>query len=119
MTKAPVHFIREGETATLSYVDFTLANTIYTRDGRLQDHMTYISGIGYLLSGGELNTNALISLFDPNRITLDDIKTSGGYDIMHDVNFDGKVDWPGWNVDSGDADWNIVRRNRQKFTEIR
>lgn len=122
MSKAPVHFIREGETGTLSYIDFTSASNIYTRDGRLQDHMTYISGIGYLMSGGELNTNALISLFDPNRITLQDIHgsaKSGGYDIMHDVNFDGKVDWPGWNVDSGEADWNIVRRNRQKFTEIR
>lgn len=119
MTKTPVHFIREGETGTLSDVDFTSAATIYTRDGHLQDHMTYISGIGYLLSAGELNTNALISLFDPNRITLDDVNASGGYDLLHDVNFDGKVDWPGWDVNSGDADWNIVRRNRQKFTEIR
>lgn len=119
MTKAPVHFIREGETGVLSDVDFTSGSTVYTRDGRLQDHMTYISGIGYLLSGGELNTNALISLFDPNRITLDDVNTSKGYDIMHDVNFDGRVDWPGWNTDAGDADWNIVRRNRQKFTEVR
>lgn len=123
MSRTPVHFVRNSDVAAVSSVDFTQGFNIYSRDGVLHQHMSYLSGVGYLLSGGELNTNFLISLFDPNNITRRDIDASasnvGMYDVNHDINFDGRVDWPGWNVNSGDADWNIVRRNRQKFTEIR
>ncbi len=79
-----------------------------------------------MLSAGELNKNRFITLYDPNEITVEDLNggRSSVYDIQHDVNFDGRVDWPGWKVngigsaDTG-ADWEIVRRNRQKYSAVR
>lgn len=122
MSRQPVHFMRKGEAGVIAEIDFTYAPNIYCRDGRLQDHVSYVTGVGWLMSGGELNKNFLITLFDPNGIALENIDASSSamkqYDVLHDINFDGTVDWPGWNGKTGEADWNIVRRNRQKFTEI-
>lgn len=104
-------------------IDFTLASTIYSRDGKLHNHMSLRPGYTeWMLSAGELNDNSFITLFDPNRMTVEDIRLTGSvrYDLLYDLNFDGKVDWPGWNGSSTDtADWNLVKRNRQKFTEIK
>lgn len=122
MSRRPVHFIRRGDMILHEQIDFTQASAIYTKDGVLSNHMTFRSGLGWMLSGGELNTNFLISLMDPNRLTLEDIDaaTSGmrNYDVNHDINFDAQVDWPGWGG-SGTADWDIVKRNRRKFTEVK
>ncbi len=70
-----------------------------------------------------MNDNKLITLFDPNVITLEDFSLVGSkaYDLLHDLNFDGKVEWPGGEGTSVPAttDWNIVKRNRQKYSEVR
>ena len=105
-------------------IDFTHSSTIYTRDGELRNHMTLLpQGNGWMLSAGELNDNKLITLFDPNVITLEDFSLVGSkaYDLLHDLNFDGKVEWPGGEGTSVPAttDWNIVKRNRQKYSEVR
>lgn len=110
--------------ASAPLIDFTQAGTLYTRDGVLKNHMSIRPGnADWMLSAGELNENSFITLWDPNIIALDDISLTGTnhYDILHDLNFDGKVEWPGWNRSSGPstADWDIVKRNRQKFAEIK
>lgn len=103
-------------------IDFTHASTIYTRDGELQNHMTQLpQGSVWMLSAGELNNNMLITLFDPNVITLEDFSLTDfrSYDLLHDLNFDGKIEWQEGKSANLKTDWNIVKRNRQKFSEIR
>lgn len=123
MSAYPIQLVRKGERNISRFIDFTKAENIYTRDKTLSNHMTYYTGIGWLLSAGEVNKNKLISLFDPNRITIKDIDPmSSGmrcYDLIYDVNLDGCIDWPGWNSSGSTADWDIVKRNRRKFMEIK
>jgi hypothetical protein len=108
-------------------IDFTKESTIWKHSAadNLENHMTKktsVTGDVWMLSVGELNSNDLITVFDPNKIALDNIDESGvkGYELQHDVNFNGVIEWPGWNgnTDGSTADWSMVRNNRDKFTEI-
>lgn len=127
MTKELYVFVNRSNREKAAVVDFTDAATVYCRDGELQRHMTRKVRAGktiWLLSAGELNMNRLITLYDPNRIALqklrpDDLK-GDLYDLLYDINLDGCVDWPGWNGKGENAaDWNIIKRNRQKYMEIK
>ena len=89
------------------------------------NHMTEKSLGGgkkcWVLSAGEVNLNSLVSLADPNRVTLTDLRpgvANYGYDLRYDVNLDGCVDWP-WSGTNKLTDWKIVDRNRGKYSEIR
>lgn len=121
MTASAIELTSKKQGAPM--IDFTRSSMIYSRDGEPRNHMTALpKGNGWMLSAGELNDNMLITLFDPNVITLEDISLTGSksYDLLHDLNFDGKVEWPGWgNASTSTTDWNIVKRNRQKYSEIR
>lgn len=130
----PISHTREGKIAK---VDFTNAANVYrsTRYPDMKNHMTPLSYYGkefWTMSAGDMNNNALVSVFDPNEINLRTLKPTpdGKSGIptpvsteryhLFDVNFDGEVDWPGWNkTNSSTLDWDKVRRNRYKFTEIK
>lgn len=118
MSAKPVHFAKTA--AGVQNINFTNSANVYSRDKKYENHMSLYSSI-WLLSAGELNENSLISIFDPNRITIDDTGdvASGKYDLLHDVNFDGRVDWPSWNGSKEEVDWSKVRRNRGKFSEVK
>ncbi|WP_251624040.1 hypothetical protein, partial [Odoribacter lunatus] len=129
MTGKVYSFVGKSNKVNANFIDFTDTLNIYRRSAtthRMDYHMTRMSSGGrtiWCLSAGELNTNYLVSLMDPNRVTLVDIYPNGGqqgyrYDLLHDINLDGCVDWPGWNGTAA-TDWLFVERNRQKFTEIR
>ena len=122
MTASAIELTSKKQGAPM--IDFTRSSMIYSRDGKPRNHMTALpKGNGWMLSAGELNDNMLITVFDPNVITLEDISLTGSnksYDLLHDLNFDGEVEWPGWgNSSTSTTDWNIVKRNRQKYSEIR
>jgi len=123
MSRRPVRFLRrkELEHDDCGYVDFSKSGDVYCRDGYLKNHMSVYRKEGmehWLLSAGEVNRNDLVTLYDPNRLLkVPDLTLP--YDVLFDVNFDGRVDWPGWNGRNSGADYDIVKRNRQKFTEIK
>lgn len=129
MTKRLFQFIKRSAITTGSmppYVDFTNASNIYCSSSHLERHMSRLEPNVWGLSGGELNKNFLVSLFDPNRITKDEtgipmLAPTGNYDVLFDVNFDGHIGWPTWNGTStvpAGRDWEIIKMNRHKFTEI-
>lgn len=123
MSRQPVRFLLRKELGrkVCGYVDFTKSGNVYCRDGCLDNHMSVYRKEGlacWLLSAGEVNQNDLVTVYDPNRLLkVPDLTLP--YDVLFDVNFDGRVDWPGWHGRSGGADHDLVKRNRQKFTEIR
>jgi len=128
MTNGLHRFVNRANVASATYVDFTDVNRIYYKGGPLNSmdyHMTKKSKNGkelWLLAVGSLDSNSLVSLSDPNHVTLEDIEPSQSegyrYDLLHDINLDGCVDWPGWNGTTM-TDWLFVERNRSKYTEIR
>ncbi|MDE5638300.1 MAG: hypothetical protein K2I47_00640 [Odoribacter sp.] len=132
MTNRLYGFVNSLNKMNAAYIDFTVGNNIYHKGSPLHDlnyHMTKKSRGGkdfWLLAVGSLDANYLVSLSDPNRVTLKDITPSSTpgqsqgyrYDLLHDINLDGCVDWPGWNG-TAQTDWLFVERNRTKYTEIR
>ena len=133
MTQYPYQFVKKSNKLNASYIDFTDTLHIYHHAhplmGGMQNvmvnHMTEKSLGGgkkcWVLSAGEVNLNSLVSLADPNRVTLTDLRpgvANYGYDLRYDVNLDGCVDWP-WSGTNKLTDWKIVDRNRGKYSEIR
>jgi len=133
MTQYPYQFVKKSNKLNASYIDFTDTLNIYHHAhplmGGMQNvmvnHMTEKSLGGgkkcWVLSAGEVNLNSLVSLADPNRVTLTDLRpgvANYGYDLRYDVNLDGCVDWP-WSGTNKLTDWKIVDRNRGKYSEIR
>lgn len=109
-------------------VDFTKPGTIYVQDGETSpDNYVFIDDSGAaFLYGGDVNENRLISAFDPNKIardllSVDQLVTDG--EVMFDINYNGKVEWPGYNVDpttgtASKADWAVMFKNRLKRTLV-
>lgn len=129
MTNRPYAMKDNAGRSSAQMVDFSDPSVIYCRDGNLGRHMSKVmtSGMTYwLLSAGSLDSNDLVSLSDPNHVTRRDMNPTDlsipqrgyRYDLLHDINLDGCVDWPGWNG-SALTDWLFVERNRQKYSEIR
>lgn len=109
-------------------VDFTKVGTIYMEpDENDVSKYVYMDSYGRLfLYAGEVNSNRMVTSFDPNRITrevlsLEKLDATG--ELRLDVNYNGKVEWPGYNVDAttGKAefqDWSIMLKNRSKYTIV-
>ena len=128
MTNRLYRFVNNANKGSASYIDFTDGNTIYHKGAPLHNlnyHMTRKTNQGkelWLMAVGSLDSNYLVSLSDPNQVTRQDILPTSSqgyhYDLLHDINLDGCVDWPGWNGTTL-TDWLFVERNRTKYTEIR
>lgn len=109
-------------------VDFTKPSTIDVPAGGVTDNYVYIdyAGVAFLY-GGDVNNNRLISAFDPNKAALDvlsiDMTEEAGGSVLFDINYNGKVEWPGFNTDpttgtASHADWAIMYKNRLKRTPV-
>ena len=131
MTNRLYRFVNNAHKANSAYIDFTDTVNIYRKNvsggvlNNMNYHMTKKGSQGrevWLLAVGSLDSNYLVSLSDPNCVTLRDIFPSQlqgyRYDLLHDINLDGCVDWPGWNG-TAQTDWLFVERNRRKYSEIR
>lgn len=113
-------------------VDFTRQADIYreeTTPGSFEmlDKYVFVDGAGHLLLyGGEVNSNRLVTSFDPNRITrevLSESVESGNGALILDVNYNGLIEWPGYNKgvdESGKEflDWSIMYKNRSKYSIV-
>ncbi len=109
-------------------VDFTKMATLYMEpDEKDVSKYAYMDNFGRIfLYAGEVNSNRIVTSFDPNRITrevlsLDKFTATG--ELRLDVNYNGRVEWPGYNVDatSGKAeylDWSIMVKNRSKYSIV-
>lgn len=108
-------------------IDFTKMGTFYLEPG--ESDVSKYAGMDnkgrMLLYGGEVNANRLVTSFDPNRITREVLsltKLDGVGNLLLDVNYNGKVEWPGYNTDvSGSAeflDWSIMYKNRSKYSIV-
>lgn len=107
-------------------IDFTVASNIYVPyvDGVAEPLINYmkLNGDGSVsLYGGDANFDRLISSFDPNRITRENYsgETSTSGTLLLDVNYNGVLEWPGYNVSGGSQeDWVIMYNNRIRFTTV-
>lgn len=101
-------------------LDFTKIRNVYCSDGELDNHMNLVDG-KWMLSAGEVNNNRLISIYDPNDVVRMYRKGSLPLNVRvhYDLNFDGVVNWPGWNRTDDSKDWSLVKKNRGKFTEVK
>ncbi len=128
MTNRLYRFVNNAGKSNAAYVDFTDTLNIYHKGAPLNNmdyHMTRKSYQGrelWVMAVGSLDSNYLVSLSDPNCVTIGDILPLSlqgyRYDLLHDINMDGCVDWPGWNG-TAQTDWLFVERNRRKYSEIR
>lgn len=123
MTNKPYIITTSADSVVL--VDFTDSSTVYMGTENLSQTMSVV-GVRdgkqiWALGVGEVNENAIVSLLDPNDVKALGLQTTRdcGYNIL-DVNFDGKVNWPGLS-DTGvlPDDWIRSRMNRDKHTKIR
>lgn len=108
-------------------VDFTKSSSIQVNDGGDINTYVYINDESVVfLYGGDVNTNRLISAYDPNKIardllSIDKLESEGA--VLFDINYNSKVEWPGFNVDpttgaASQDDWAIMFRNRLKYTLV-
>jgi len=120
MSKNAIRFVKRTNRASAVYIDFTQSTSVYCRDGVLSNHMTFNTGAGWMMCAGEVNRNELVSLYDPNRLILEDEDDSPlrDYELLYDIDLDGCVKWPGWANPGDHEDWKLIKQNRQKFTEI-
>ena len=120
MTNRLYRFVNNAHKANSAYIDFTDTVNIYRKNvsggvlNNMNYHMTKKGSQGrevWLLAVGSLDSNYLVSLSDPNCVTLRDIFPSQlqgyRYDLLHDINLDGCVDWQGWNG-TAQTDWLFV-----------
>ena len=108
-------------------LDFTNPDYLYMESGEAISKYVYIDAKGRaLLYGGEVNTNRLITSYDPNRVTLEVVsieEREGKGALILDINYNGKVEWPGYNVKINGAgteylDWAIMYKNRLRFSIV-
>ena len=108
-------------------LDFTNPDHLYTEPGETANKYVYMDVKGKaFLYGGEVNTNRLITSFDPNRITREVLsidEKDGKGALLLDINYNGKIEWPGYNVKiNGSAteylDWAIMYKNRLRFSIV-
>lgn len=113
--------------ASAQFVDLTQFKNLYTFDGDLQSHVSSVTlenGMTlWCMSVGNVLSNALISVANPNEIQKAPVKqtTQKGYYLL-DVNFDGQVKWATEGVlkseDHTADDAYLIYKNRHKFSEI-
>lgn len=117
-----------GATAGNAFkLDFTNPDHLYVESGEHVSKYVYVDLKGRaFLYGGEVNTNRLITSFDPNRVTREvvsmDEKEGRGVLIL-DINYNGKVEWPGYNtkIEGTGAeylDWAIMYKNRLRYSIV-
>ncbi len=107
-------------------IDFTKASHLYMEPGESISKYAYMDGAGrMLLYGGEVNSNRLVTSFDPNRVTREvlSLNTLEGIGaLLLDVNYNGRIEWPGYNVDVNGSvefmDWAIMYKNRSKYSIV-
>lgn len=116
--------------ATPCKLDFTKASDLYVETGETVKKYAYMDAVGrMLIYGGDVNSNRLITSFDPNRITrevlsMDELQGNGA--LILDINYNGKVEWPGYNVKvTGESsapteflDWSIMYKNRLRYSIV-
>lgn len=117
------YFVSGQDHGDIPFVDFTDSTNIYYsgKTNSLQWHMSCVKKGEWAMSAGEINVNSLISLRNPNSVAMH-IGVSGQLNVnyhIHDVNFDGIVDWGQRTDTRPNKDWNLIKRNRHKFTEVR
>lgn len=100
-------------------VDFTTVSA-YETD---VEKYAYLDKSGFVfLYAGEVNANSLITSFDPNRVTREKLSLlelqKTGDDLMLDVNYNGKIEWPGYNASSDIFDWSLMYKNRLKYSMV-
>lgn len=67
----------------------------------------------------------MVTSFDPNRVTREVLSLNtleGNGALLLDVNYNGKIEWPGYNVDVNGSvefmDWAIMYKNRSKYSIV-
>lgn len=117
------------EPVMATLVDLTNSAYVYTKDGNITNHMKELTVIqGRYVWGmavGNILSNSLISIANPNEIQRLGIQNSlRGY-YLHDVNFDGVVKWNIQGIIDGNSvatdksdDAYFVFKNRNLFSEI-
>ncbi|MDE5610920.1 MAG: hypothetical protein K2I90_02755, partial [Odoribacter sp.] len=108
-------------------IDFTNTDHLYMEPGENISKYVYVDLKGRaFLYGGEVNTNRLITSYDPNRVTREVLsidEKEGNGALLLDINYNGKIEWPGYNVKINGAgteylDWAIMYKNRLKFSIV-
>lgn len=119
MTKKEFKVTNKRSEAEL--VDFRDSMNLYhSQNTKLEDHMKYVTDGRkeiWMMCAGEVNDNKLISIYDPNSVTTHNNGLKGYY--LEDVNFDGEIDLTrGFGGALDGRDWRIVKKNRNRYTEI-
>lgn len=111
-------------------IDFTKAGDLYVEPGENVQKYAYMDASGTMfLYGGDVNANRLVTSLDPNRITREVLSPDvlqGIGALVLDINYNGKVEWPGYNVkidgssssSSEFLDWAIMYKNRLRYTIV-
>ncbi|MDE5611948.1 MAG: hypothetical protein K2I90_08040, partial [Odoribacter sp.] len=109
-------------------LDFTNTNYLYMEPNEKSiSKYVYVDLKGRaFLYGGEVNTNRLITSYDPNRVTREVLsidEKEGNGALLLDINYNGKIEWPGYNVKINGAgteylDWAIMYKNRLNFSIV-
>ncbi len=108
-------------------LDFTNTDYLYIEPGEVISKYVYVDLKGRaFLYGGEVNTNRLITSYDPNRVTREVLsidEKEGNGALLLDINYNGKIEWPGYNVKISSTgteylDWAIMYKNRLKFSIV-